>query len=167
MESDNFICENCSNQVDESAKYCPDCGSLFEKYVKCCNHPEEDAEGVCLICDKPFCSKCGMMVDRGYSNDIFLCEEHSNYEIIEGMVRVYGTNDNVQVQFISDCLEKAGLHPFLFFRRTNFLHPGGENYTFYEPSEDVNGHIINEDKIMVPCKEVIKAEAVLKEILSE
>ena len=167
MGNDNFICENCNNPVDESGKYCPECGSLFEKNIMCCNHPDENAEGICIICNKSFCNKCGMMVDRGYSNNIFLCEEHSNCEIIEGMVRVYGTYDNVQVQYVNDCLEKEGLHPFVFFRKASFLHPGGENYTLYEPSGDFDGHIINEDKIMVPCKEVIQAEIILKEILSE
>ena len=108
-----------------------------------------------------------MQVNRGYSNDIFLCEEHSNYEIIESMVRVYGTFDDVQVQYVSDCLEKAGLHPFLFFRKVSPLHLGGMNFTLYESSGDFNGHCNNEDKIMVPCNEVIQAESILKEILSE
>jgi hypothetical protein len=167
MENDNFVCENCNNKVDDLAKYCPDCGSLFEKNILCSNHPENDAEGVCIICDKPYCEKCGMMVNRGYSNDIFLCEEHSNYEIIEGMARIYGTFDDVQAQFICDCLEKEGLHPFLYYRAASLLHPGGESHTLYDPSGSLSGHVINEDKIMVPCKEVIKAEAVLKDSLKE
>jgi hypothetical protein len=113
---------------------------------------------VCVICRKRCCSKCG-----GDVNKIFLCDKHSEYELHEGMARVYGTIDNVQAQFVTKCLEQAGCHPFLYSRKFNpgagmidsWVRLGIRNYGKYP---------IAEMKVLVPFAEVLKAEKLVKRL---
>ena len=152
----NLTCEQCGHPVEADDDFCPECGSLFIDDVFCENHNSVPAEGACIICSKPYCSKCGLK-----TNGHFLCNHHSNYEIYEGMVRVYGILDDLAAQYATSCLEQAGLHPVIFCRDQP---KGGPRfvYSLYEAAGDFDGHVINEIKVMVPCREVTEAEEVLK-----
>jgi hypothetical protein len=97
-------------------------------------------------------------------NNIFLCNEHSNYEIYEGMARVYGSSDEQQVNFYKSILEDNELHPFIYVRKASPLSVGGVAYTLFRSSGEFDGHIINEIKLMMPCSEVLKAEKIIDEI---
>jgi len=152
--NDILTCEVCNNQVKEDDDFCPYCGSLFIEEIFCENHNEILADGVCVICCIPFCNKCGAIKDN-----YFLCEQHSNYEIIEGMVRVYETLDITAIQYVKACLENDGLHPVLFSRNS----PWGDS----RPSQSLfntTGSFSVNNKIMVPSQEVLKAEEILKSI---
>jgi len=89
-----IYCNNCELEIEESSDFCPRCGTLFNKDVKCTNHPSTDAQYVCVICAEPLCKRCGSVV-----NDIFLCAAHEHYEVYEEMVRVYGSSDVAQVNY--------------------------------------------------------------------
>ena len=84
----------------------------------------------------------------------FLCNNHSSYEIYEGMVRVYGVLDDLAGQYAKSCLEQAGLHPLLYCRRQP---RGGPRfvYTLYAAGGDYDGHIVNEIKVMVPNPHIL------------
>lgn len=153
-----LICEACNNSIKEEDEFCPYCGSLFIDEIYCDNHNEISADGVCIICYIPFCKKCGTKI-----NNHFLCNEHSNYDIYEGMARVYGTRDITTIQYAKACLEQDGLHPVLFSRNSPF---GGSGllYSLLDPAGIHFANIIDEIKIMVPCQEVSKAEEILKSI---
>lgn len=160
-EKAEFECSNCCCRVKSGDDFCPDCGTLFTKGIKCINHQEAGAGGVCVICCEPFCEVCGLIVNNFY----FVCEKHSGYEIIECMTRVFGSFDDTQAQYIKTCLEQDGLHPMLFNRNqpsksgrfiNNIIDAGGD---FLIQTE-------NETKIMVPCQEVLKAEKILEELKS-
>jgi len=158
-ENEIFECPNCASEVKEDDEFCPNFGSLFIENVKCTNHPDVSADGVCIICALPYCSECG-----SENNKHFLCADHFNYEIYEGMARVFGGSpDEAHTQYIKTCLEEAGLHPFMFSRA---IQNGGSwiIYTIYEAPGDSAGHMVNELKVMVPCQEVIEAEKVLQEL---
>jgi hypothetical protein len=155
----DFFCDNCSNSLTEQDEFCTNCGSLLILDVKCINHETVEADGVCIICSEPLCDKCIARKD-----DIILCIEHNNYEIVQGMVRVFGTNDELQIQYAFDCLEKEGLHPFIYSRKASPLHLGGVDYSLFRASGEYNGHIVNELKLMVPPQEVIESEKILKEV---
>ena len=150
-------CKNCHKPLPSVADYCPHCGSLNAEGRKCVKHPRTDATGVCIICSLPYCGKCATRV-----NKLFLCARHDEYEIFEGMARVYGVSDTANAQFVVRCLKQAGFHPFLFSRKASPISIGGPDYTLFRASGEYNGHIINEEKVMVPCAEVIEAEKVLK-----
>ncbi len=159
MESKKHLCTNCSFEADDDSDYCPRCGTLFIENVKCETHSKDEAEGVCVICRKPFCDKCVYPV-----NNIFLCNEHDGYEIYEGMARVFGTSDEIQIQYVKSCLEENSFHPFVYSRKSSPMHLGGADYSLFRASGDFDGHIINEIKLMVPCSEVLEAEKLISEI---
>lgn len=156
---EKFFCEKCNSPISDENEFCPECGEIFIDEVKCKNHPSEVSEGVCIICCEPYCNDC-----LGSINKIFLCKTHSDYEIFQGMARVFGTNDEAQVRYAESCLLQEGLHPFLYFRKTSPLSLGGVDYSLFNASGDFDGHIINEIKLMVPCQEVIQAEAILHDL---
>jgi hypothetical protein len=157
-ENEIFECPDCKNKVEKDDEFCPNCGTLFIDDVKCSNHPDSEADGVCIICCLPFCSLCG-----SENNKHFLCTAHFNYEIYQGMARIYGMLDDTNAQYIKSCLEQAGLHPFIFSRSQP---KGGSRlvYTLFEAEGDSGGHLVNEIKVMVPCQEVLNAEKVMKEL---
>jgi hypothetical protein len=158
--SDNTLtCSDCHQKVNADDQFCPHCGSLFEKNLRCIHHPHEEAAGACIICRLPYGSKCGGRVGK-----IFLCRKHEAYEIYEGMARVFGVSDDVTAQYACKCLEQEGLHPILYSRKASPLSLGGADYTLFRASGEYDGHIINEIKVMVPCQEVVEAERVLKKL---
>ena len=157
-EKTDFFCTRCQCTVSAEDRYCKNCGAIFSDNVFCANHTSVTAEGICVICTKACCKECG-----GDSNAVFLCNSHWECEIQEGMARVYGSIDNVQSQYVTTCLEQAGLHPFLYSRRFNpgsgmintWVRAGIRNYGKYP---------IVELKVLVPFAEVIKAEKTLRKL---
>jgi hypothetical protein len=111
------------------------------------------AEGVCVICSQPFCEKCGMDVHK-----TFLCNKHSELEITEGMVRVFGSTDNVRAQFAMTRLQQAGYHPFYYSRKFN---PVADKVAIVGV-RNFGNHPIAEQKVYVPFSEFIKAARELK-----
>lgn len=156
-----YTCKNCSAEVKEDNDYCPKCGTLFNNF-SCENHESIEAEGVCLICDKVCCSKCGQ-----YVNKLFLCDEHSDAEIYQSMAKVYGSSDSVEVDYLISMLENNGFHPLKFNRKNSPISIGGSDFTLFRASGEHDGHIINEIKILVPFREYFEAEKLIKNILEE
>lgn len=152
-------CSHCRSIIKGDDDFCPDCGTLFSDEVKCSEHKNTKAEGVCVICCEPFCPECGI-----YVNEIFLCNEHSEYEIYEGMARVYGSSDSTQIEYAKSCLEQNNLHPFIYSRKRTTLHLGGTDYSLFRASGEFDGHLINEIKLMIPFQELIRAEEILDEL---
>ncbi len=93
-----------------------------------------------------------------------LCVEHSNYEIYEGMARVYGSSDFTKVKYIEGCLDKESIETFIYSRKATNISLGGTDYSLFRPSGDFNGHLINEKKIMVPFNQVLKVEEIIKDL---
>jgi hypothetical protein len=158
IDDELFSCTQCSSDVKTDDEFCTHCGSILIDNVRCGRHPCDEASGVCVICCLPCCTKCGSIV-----NHAFLCETHAEYEMYEGMVRIYGSLNDTSAQQAKTCLDQAGFHPMLFCR----VQPkGGPRfvYTLFRSAGDSAGHIINEIKVMVPCQEVMKAEKVLRKL---
>jgi hypothetical protein len=153
-----FVCTHCNDDVKPNDEFCTHCGSILIDSIFCHQHPKDEAEGVCVICSLPCCKKCG-----AFSKNIFLCEGHADYEIYEGMVRVFGTLNDTPAQHAKTCLEQAGFHPMLYCRAQPM---GGPRfvYTLFRSAGDYNGHIINEIKVMVPFQEAIRAEKALRKL---
>lgn len=153
---ESLVCAQCENDVKKNDDFCPSCEELFLDDTLCDNHDNVLAQGVCIICSVPFCLKCGLKV-----NNHFLCNEHSAYEIYQGMARIYGTLDDLDAQYKKTCLEQEGLHSLLFCRHQP---KGGPEivYPLFEAEGDFWGNIVNEIKVMVPSQEVLRAEELLK-----
>jgi hypothetical protein len=153
------VCSRCKSRLTKDDDFCPQCGKLQTKNANCTNHTALMAEGVCIICGKPRCRDCGTWVSKRY-----LCSAHAEYEIYEGMARVFGVSDEAAAQYVCKCLEQEGLHPLVYERKASAISVGGPDYTLFEASGEHDGHIINEVKVMVPCREVVSAERVLKKL---
>lgn len=158
-EAEKLFCPHCNSTVKKDDDFCPDCGALFAEFVKCIEHSDKEAKGVCVICCKPYCQVCGI-----YINEIFLCNEHSEYEIYEGMARVYGSSDSTQIEYAKSCLEQNNLHPFIFSRKRNNLYMNGTDHSMLSASYELDGHLVNEIKLMIPFQELIRAEEILDEL---
>ena len=152
-------CHSCGEKVQPDFEFCPNCGELLINDVFCEIHQDEEALGVCIICSTPVCKKCGIKTSGHY-----LCNIHSKYEIYEGMARVFGTNDAVNIEYVKDTLDREGLHPYIYSRKASPLSIGGQDYSLFRASGEYDGNIINEYKLMVPCQEVEDAEIILKDL---
>jgi hypothetical protein len=155
-QDSDLTCERCGQSVAQDAVFCRSCGALFSDQPRCSVHHSVEAAGVCVICSKPFCKDCGGDVKK-----IFLCDSHfAEYEIYEGMARVFGCTDNVQAQFVTTCLEQAGFHPFLYSRMFN---PGADLVALTGP-RNFGRYPIVELKVLLPFSEVLNAKKTLSEL---
>lgn len=148
-ETERLSCEFCKNIIREDDEYCVSCGHLFEDDVLCNNHDDADAEGVCVICSYAFCKECGK-----FDNGIFFCTEHKGYQVFQSMACVFGSNDNLEAEYIKNALAAEGMHPFLFDKKLSIT---GTDYSWFNTSADPGGHVLNEIKIMVPLNETLEA----------
>lgn len=152
------LCEKCETAVNSDDDFCYRCGLLFIDNVACKNHEKKEATGVCIICTEPFCNDCLDSEDPAC-----LCREHSHFEIIENMVRVFGSSDEVAVKYAENILIQADLHPFVFSRKATPLHLGGADYSLFRAAGDGPNSRVNEYKLMLPGNEALEAIRVLKE----
>ena len=149
-------CDRCGQPVAQEDEFCKNCGALFSEHLRCAVHPSVEASGVCVICSRPFCKHCG-----GEENRVFLCDPHfDEYEIHEGMARVFGSTDNVLAQFVETCLKQAGFHPFLYSRMFN---PGADLVAISVP-RNFGRHPIVELKVLLPFNEVLASKQTLDEL---
>lgn len=155
---ENTICKFCENEVSKDLDFCPYCGTLFIDDVKCANHTENDAKAVCLICEEPYCKECGKFTGKK-----FLCSVHQDYEIYQGMAKVFGSSDHVHCNYLADMLKQEGINAFVYVRKTSPISVGGVDYSLFRASGEYNGHIINEEKVMVPFHQVLEAEKIIKD----
>jgi hypothetical protein len=152
-KSQQLTCGQCGEPIKQKDTFCMHCGGLFSDDLLCVNHKSIKAEGVCVICSKPLCKKCGTDVSK-----VFLCEKHSELEITESKVRVFGSTDNVRSQFAMTCLKQAGYHPFYYSRLFN---PVADKVAI-TALRNFGNHPIEEQKVLVPFSEYIKASKELK-----
>jgi hypothetical protein len=160
MEENKYLCNTCNFEIQPDSDFCPRCGTIFIEEVKCEDHPEIEAEGVCVICKKLCCNKCGYK-----GKDVFLCNEHYNTETYQGLAKVYGTFDEIQVQFLKQCLEDKGLHPFIFSKKSTALHLGGIDHTIIDSVINPGKNdVMNEIKLLIPFTELIEAREIIDDL---
>lgn len=157
-EESEYTCEHCKLPAGKDDSFCKNCGALFFDGLACSNHPSVAAKGVCVVCSKPFCKKCGKR-----SDGVFLCDLHWGYETQEGMARVFGTMDNVEAQRVTAFLTQAGFHPFLL---SKIFNPPADLVAFPKITRGygAGNHPIQEQKVFVPFSELLKAQETLREI---
>lgn len=157
--NETIVCEYCGNQTTNDSEFCIKCGSIFIDNVYCYKHSEQIADGVCAICHNAYCKKCGLRV-----NSIFLCNEHSDFEIYEGMAAVFNSYDIAQIEFLKSCLKKEGFNPFIYSRNSTPLPSGYKDLTLFQVEKDPGKVSSSEIRLVVPCSEVLQALEFLDEI---
>jgi hypothetical protein len=140
-------CSACGGEVEDNAAFCPHCGGLFNDSLTCCQHSSEEADGVCVICQRPYCSECATWMGQYY-----LCDHHAEYTIFEGMAQIFSSPDPTVAQETFSFLEEKGLHPFLVSRSGNLA-----------PSLLRGAHPRGPDIVLIPFGEVIDAEKLIAE----
>jgi len=151
--SEEFVCSDCGKEVDKGDDFCPHCGAILTEGIFCDKHRHVEASGVCVVCGVPCCDDCGSIADG-----MFLCNQHADYEIFEGMVKVYGTHTEADAELAKSRLEDAGMHPALLHLRRS----KDRGHIEYEPCGDGENFDTSEIKVMVPCEEVDSAENILR-----
>ena len=80
------------------------------------------------------------------------------------MARVFGTSDEIQIQYVKSCLEENSFHPFIFSKKSTPMQLGGNDQSLINLSGGLGEKIINEIKLLVPCSEVLEAEKLISGI---
>lgn len=153
-----YYCENCSYEVNDLDEKCNNCGILFVE-KKCKLHTEISADGECLVCGKVCCEKCGLLVE-----DYFLCEEHSNLEVYERMVKLFSSTDVMQIDFYFNALEQDGFHPFKYSTKLHSAPFSEIGNNIYSCVGETNGKSANEIKLLIPMEEYSDAKKIIEEI---
>jgi len=157
-EAEELLCDFCGNRIKENDEYCVKCGRLFVDDALCSNHEDIEAQGVCVICSFAFCEACG-----SYKNGVFLCNEHSGYEITDSFVKIYGSGDINKIRYFENILKNEGLHPFIIDKKNNRISLAGEEYPFFKVNGTENS-ALNEVKLLIPFNETIEAENIIKNL---
>jgi hypothetical protein len=144
------FCDQCGGRVEPDSDFCVHCGIIFAEQIHCRTHPQNEAEGVCLICRIPFCGECGTTV-----NAVFLCQEHSTLRIVEGGASVFNSTDLPLAQIASQVLTESGYHPFFVTRTTVPV----TNIGRLTRNTRVGPHMV-----IVPFDEFLAANEVLKKL---
>lgn len=156
MSADSsFTCTRCENTINDDFEFCPYCGTVFLEQVYCVNHPQNEANGICLICESAFCKKCG-----SYAYDKFFCDKHGAYEVYQGMAKIYGSGDLFEIENLKNILETEGMHPFIFSRKSNTDFPGLPEYSLFKRIDN-EGILLNEFKLLLPFSEVLIGEEII------
>lgn len=82
LEKEILVCVHCQAEVQATDQFCPRCGMLFEQEMVCAQHHSVGAIGVCVVCARPFCGRCG-----GWKAKRFFCNQHADYAINESKVQ--------------------------------------------------------------------------------
>jgi hypothetical protein len=117
------------------------------------------ADGVCVFCSRPFCQACGV-----WKNNIFCCNSHSDYEIIEQLACVRYLSDAILIDYIVQNLQEHGLHPFIY--KNDFQPYAFNNAVTSAGLSDIAKHH-NERRIMLPFSEILTAENILADLESD
>ena len=158
-EMNKMNCSHCDCEIKEDDDFCPECGTLITEYIKCSEHKDINAEGVCVICCEPYCKECGIFI-----NKVFFCIDHSEYSFSEGLVNLFNTKEVTQMEIIRDNFEQKGLHPLVFSPRIGIK--SNLVLTYISPKESSPYELITngEQILVVPFQEVIRAEEILDEL---
>jgi len=150
-KSENTLsCGECGGNVRPADDFCPGCGGIFKNHMMCCNHSRAEADGVCLICRKPYCAECGSTIGK-----VFLCRKHSTLEIYEHGASVFRSPDLRLGQIAFQVLTERGYHPFFVPRAIVPV----TNIGRLTPNQSVGPHLV-----IVPFEEYTEAEKVLKKL---
>lgn len=156
MNSPEYIqCSSCGDEVTSDSEFCPHCGSLFSETgtVWCDNHPEAEAEGICIICRTLACAECGRAV-RGK----FLCLSHAKVEVQQDWARVFQSTEINDSSLVKAFLESNGFKVLgQNFNSIGYVWDGGGDSSLSRSA------ISKPAKVFVPIPEYLKAEAALAE----
>ena len=107
-----------------------------------------------MICSKPFCPECGKR-----RHGVYLCNDHGDIPVIEGLAGVFGGEDELHVRYLESVLKETGYHPHLYIRK---VHPISTAFHMAGNLFEAQGRISNAILILVPFHEFMEVQKVLE-----
>jgi RNA polymerase subunit RPABC4/transcription elongation factor Spt4 len=153
--SDITTCSKCNEEVTADSDFCPHCGTLFitVKNVFCDEHPTKSALGVCIICQKLVCDKCG---DKVHGR--IFCVLHRKVKVEQDWAEVFRSTDISDAELVKSVLESAGQKVSVQnFNSMGFIWDGGGD------SPISRSNINKPAKVFVPIPEYLDAIKVVEE----
>ena len=148
-------CTQCSGEVTADSDFCPHCGVLFEKVssARCDTHPQTRAEGVCIICRKLVCDRCGKQRAKRW-----FCTDHSDVKVEQDWALIFESPEINESELVKSFLESVGLHVVVRnFGPNNVVWEGGGDSLF---SRQALNRLA---KVFVPIPEYVDARKAFRE----
>jgi hypothetical protein len=135
-------CANCDNEVTEDSDFCPHCGYLFKDAppVKCETDIDQEASGVCIICQKLVCPRC-----REVKNNRLFCVDHRTVVVEQDWAMVVDSRSIAEAEM-----------------RKNFLDENGFQTVGYNLG--IRGRNRSTARVFVPIPDYLRAVELIKEI---
>lgn len=104
--SEPTTCANCDNEVTEDSDFCPHCGYLFKDApsVKCETDLDQEASGVCIICQKLVCPRC-----REIKYGRLFCMDHRTVVAEQDWAMVVESRSLVDAEMCKNYLDENGI----------------------------------------------------------
>jgi RNA polymerase subunit RPABC4/transcription elongation factor Spt4 len=149
------ICENCGGEVTKDSDFCPHCGLLIteSEAVVCDTHQERRASGICIICRKLVCEKCGARVHKR-----IFCLEHKDVEVQQDWAVIFQSTDINEAELAKSFLQSASFRLQLQnFNSIGYVWDGGGDSALSRSA------LSKPAKIFVPIPEYLEAVKAFRE----
>ena len=148
-------CGNCGDEVTADSDFCPHCGVLFTESEKvfCDTHQDHPANGICIICRKLVCERCGARVHRRT-----FCLEHRDVEVQQDWALVYESTDINEAELAKSFLSSASFRlQVQNFNSIGYVWDGGGDSALSRSA------LSKPAKIFVPIPEYLDARKAFQE----
>ena len=149
--SEYIKCSYCNEEVTPDSDFCPHCGVLFKESenIRCDEHQQNQASGVCIICQRLLCHECGVKITRR-----IFCEAHRKVQVQEDWAEVFRSTEIADAELIKSLLESTGLKVL-----EQNCSPKG---SIWEGDSSIWRSNINKPaKVLVPIPDYLKAMEVV------
>jgi hypothetical protein len=135
-------CANCNNEVTDDSDFCPHCGYLFKEAppVHCETDLDQEATGVCIICQKLVCPRC-----REVRNNHLFCINHGNVVVREDWAVVFESRSTAEAELVKNYFD------------ANSIQSLTQNVSLRARSRDLA-------RVFVPIPEYLRAQKMLDEL---
>lgn len=149
-----ITCSNCEGEVTEDSDFCPHCGYLLtDAPLRCELHPDKEANGVCIVCQRLVCEMCSEESERRV-----FCLDHLNVIVDGDWAEVFRSTDVHEAELAKSLLLDAKHHlETQNFSSIGYAWDGGGD------APQSRSNLNNPAKIFVPLNEYLKAREVLEE----
>jgi len=147
-------CSECGEDVTQDSDFCPHCGVLFtDEHLHCDVHEQEEATGVCVVCRRLVCARCGKK-----THGRMTCEDHRKVEIVEDWARVAQSTEILDAELIRSLLVSNDFHVQVQnFNSIGYAWDGGGD------SPVSRSNINKPAKVFVPLPEYMDAMRTIRE----
>ncbi|MGA9115686.1 MAG: hypothetical protein WB626_02815 [Bacteroidota bacterium] len=152
--ADAPLCVRCSGSLPPGADYCPRCGVLLAPAHPACDlHPDREAAGVCVLCERLLCGECAW---RAGARSV--CAAHAGVFFRGEWVEVFRSSEVAEADMARAVLESEGcpVHT-VDFGPVGYVWEGGGEHPLSRSA------LNKPARVLVPIPEFLRAEKTLNE----